>query len=107
APYDGLRERLLDYHSAHQRPSASAELQRCYQGLGELALAVFGHHPDPAGPVATAAEPQRARTQDVTTRQSFQVAAAAALAGACGLLLSHELWYWAVVTAWVVYVKME
>jgi len=42
-----------------------------------------------------------------TTRQAFQVTAAAALAVLGGHLLSSHLWYWAVVTAWVVFINAE
>ena len=42
-----------------------------------------------------------------TTRQAFQVTAAAALAVLGGHLLSPDLWYWAVATAWVVFINAE
>ncbi|MFC4504780.1 MULTISPECIES: FUSC family protein [Streptomyces] len=42
-----------------------------------------------------------------TTRQAFQVTAAAALAVLGGHLLSPHLWYWAVATAWVVFINAE
>ncbi|MFF4257166.1 FUSC family protein [Streptomyces sp. NPDC001663] len=42
-----------------------------------------------------------------TTRQAFQVTAAAALAVLGGHLLSSHLWYWAVATAWVVFINAE
>ncbi|WP_345444255.1 FUSC family protein [Actinoallomurus vinaceus] len=42
-----------------------------------------------------------------TTRQAFQVTAAAALAILGGHLVSPHLWYWAVVTAWVVFINAE
>ncbi|MEU7860727.1 FUSC family protein [Nonomuraea sp. NPDC049141] len=42
-----------------------------------------------------------------TTRQAFQVTAAAALAVLGGQLVSPHLWYWAVVTAWVVFINAE
>ena len=103
----GVRERLLDY-SAHPPPFAPPELQHSYQGLGELALAVFGHHPAPDARAAGATgKPRRARAEHRSTRQSFQVAVAAALAAAGGTLLSPDLWYWAVATVWVVFVRME
>lgn len=102
----GVRERLLDY-SAHP-PFAPPELQHSYQGLGELTLAVFGHHPAPDARAAGATgKPRRARAEHRSTRQSFQVAVAAALAAAGGTLLSPDLWYWAVATVWVVFVRME
>lgn len=42
-----------------------------------------------------------------TTRQALQVTTAVALALAGGHLLSPQLWYWAVVTAWVVFVRAQ
>ncbi|MFI7127920.1 FUSC family protein [Nonomuraea sp. NPDC050153] len=42
-----------------------------------------------------------------TTRQAFQVTAAAAFAALGGHLLSPHLWYWAVATAWVVFINAE
>lgn len=42
-----------------------------------------------------------------TTRQAFQVTAAAALAVLGGHLLSPHQWYWAVATAWVVFINAE
>lgn len=42
-----------------------------------------------------------------TTRQAFQVTAAAALAVLGGHLVSPHLWYWAVATAWVVFINAE
>lgn len=42
-----------------------------------------------------------------TTRQAVQVTAAAALALLGGHLLSPHLWYWAVATAWVVFIDAE
>jgi hypothetical protein len=42
-----------------------------------------------------------------TTRQAFQVTAAAALAVLGGHLVSPHLWYWAVATAWVVFLNAE
>ncbi|WP_433190167.1 FUSC family protein [Actinoallomurus sp. CA-150999] len=42
-----------------------------------------------------------------TTRQAFQVTAASALAVLGGHLVSPHLWYWAVATAWVVFINAE
>ncbi|MFE6286144.1 FUSC family protein [Streptomyces sp. NPDC057877] len=42
-----------------------------------------------------------------TTRQAWQVTSAAALAMLGGHLISPPLWYWAVATAWVVFVNAE
>jgi uncharacterized membrane protein YccC len=41
------------------------------------------------------------------TRQALQVTTAVALAFVGGHLLSPQLWYWAVVTAWVVFVRAQ
>jgi uncharacterized membrane protein YccC len=41
------------------------------------------------------------------TRQAFQVTTASALAVTGGHLLSPHLWYWAVVAAWVVFIRTE
>ncbi|MFI1438363.1 FUSC family protein [Streptomyces fructofermentans] len=41
----------------------------------------------------------------VTTRQAFQTTAACAFAMAAGQVLSHERWYWAVGTAWWIFVN--
>ncbi|MBT2523427.1 FUSC family protein [Arthrobacter sp. ISL-28] len=103
---EGLREGLLDY-SAHPPPFASPQLQHSYQGVGDLALALFGHHSARTAPAPATREPRRARAGDLTTRQSFQIAAAAALAAAGGILLSPDLWYWAVATVWVVFIRVE
>ncbi|MEU9860117.1 FUSC family protein [Streptomyces sp. NPDC047971] len=40
-----------------------------------------------------------------TTRQAFQATAACAVALAAGQLISHERWYWAVGTAWWIFVN--
>ncbi|MFE9644776.1 FUSC family protein [Streptomyces sp. NPDC006365] len=40
-----------------------------------------------------------------TTRQAFQATAACAFAMAAGQFLSHERWYWAVGTAWWIFVN--
>ncbi|UPZ34482.1 FUSC family protein [Streptomyces sp. LRE541] len=40
-----------------------------------------------------------------TTRQAFQATAACAFAIAAGQVLSHERWYWAVGTAWWIFVN--
>ncbi|MFI1171812.1 FUSC family protein [Streptomyces melanogenes] len=40
-----------------------------------------------------------------TTRQAFQATAACAIAVAAGQFLSHERWYWAVGTAWWIFVN--
>lgn len=52
-------------------------------------------------PTLLAARPGR------TTRQALQVTTAVALAFVGGHLLSPQLWYWAVVTAWVVFVRAQ
>ncbi|MFD7282402.1 FUSC family protein [Streptomyces sp. NPDC059862] len=54
------------------------------------------------GPATQSAGPSR-----YTTRQACQVTAAAALAMLGGHLISPHLWYWAVATAWVVFINAE
>ncbi|MFD0313054.1 FUSC family protein [Streptomyces flavalbus] len=51
--------------------------------------------------------PRSVPSSRCTTRQAWQVTAAAALAMLGGHLISPHLWYWAVVTAWVVFVNAE
>lgn len=53
------------------------------------------------------AMPHPARPLRPATRQAFQATAAAALAVLGGTLLSPDLWYWAVATAWVVFINAE
>lgn len=55
-------------------------------------------------PVAPAAAVGRGLSRP-TTRQAFQATAACAFAVAAGQVLSHERWYWAVGTAWWIFVN--
>ncbi|MFI8490465.1 FUSC family protein [Streptomyces rubrogriseus] len=104
------------------RPAGSAHVQDCFPAVDELttALRVLGPRGRPAGfatppykaaPSALGAVPRRDADTDSrkrqATRQAVQVTTASALAVAGGHLLSPHLWYWAVVTAWVVFIKTE
>ncbi|WP_221354228.1 FUSC family protein [Streptomyces beigongshangae] len=55
-------------------------------------------------PVTPAAPAGRGLSRP-TTRQAFQATAACAFAVAAGPVLSHERWYWAVGTAWWIFVN--
>ncbi|MEU9185612.1 FUSC family protein [Streptomyces sp. NPDC048484] len=55
-------------------------------------------------PVTSAAPAGRGLSRP-TTRQAFQATAACAFAIAAGQVLSHERWYWAVGTAWWIFVN--
>ncbi|MFS8199763.1 FUSC family protein [Streptomyces sp. CWNU-52B] len=57
--------------------------------------------PAPVTPIAPAAR----GLLRPTTRQAFQATAACAFAIAAGQVLSHERWYWAVGTAWWIFVN--
>ncbi len=107
---------------AASRPAGSAHVQDCFPAVDELtaALRVLGPRGRPAGfgtpphkpaPSALGAVPRRdADTESLkrrATRQAVQVTTASALAVAGGHLLSPDLWYWAVVTAWVVFIRTE
>ncbi|MFD5286299.1 FUSC family protein [Streptomyces rubrogriseus] len=104
------------------RPAGSAHVQDCFLAVDELttALRVLGPRgrpeafvtpPHKAAPSALGAVPRRDADTDSlkrqATRQAVQVTTASALAVAGGHLLSPHLWYWAVVTAWVVFIKTE
>ncbi|MFI6494624.1 FUSC family protein [Streptomyces sp. NPDC050564] len=115
------REERYDAGPAN-RPTGSAHVQDCFPAVDELAAAlrVLGPRGRRAGlgnPLSKPASrafgtvPQRDRDteslQRGATRQAFQVTTASALAIAGGHLLSPHLWYWAVVAAWVVFIKTE
>ncbi len=104
------------------RPTGSAHVQDCFPAVDELAAAlrVLGPRGRPAGcgtPPHKSASPtfgtvphRDTDTESLkhqATRQAFRVTTASALAVAGGHLLSPHLWYWAVVTAWVVFIKTE
>ncbi|QQM45327.1 FUSC family protein [Streptomyces liliifuscus] len=57
-----------------------------------------------APPITPAAPAGRGLSRP-TTRQAFQATAACAFAIAAGQVLSHERWYWAVGTAWWIFVN--
>ena len=56
-------------------------------------------------PPVTPAAPAGRGLSRPTTRQAFQATAACAFAIAAGQVLSHERWYWAVGTAWWIFVN--
>ncbi|MEU8653594.1 FUSC family protein [Streptomyces sp. NPDC048737] len=104
------------------RPAGSAHVQDCFLAVDELTTALrvlgprgrpagFGTPPHKAAPSALGAVPRRDTDTDSlkrqATRQAVQVTTASALAVAGGHLLSPHLWYWAVVTAWVVFIRTE
>ncbi|MEW2077292.1 FUSC family protein [Streptomyces sp. NPDC013433] len=104
------------------RPAGSAHVQDCFLAVDELTTALrvlgprgrpagFGTPPYKAAPSALGAVPRRDTDTDSlkrqATRQAVQVTTASALAVAGGHLLSPHLWYWAVVTAWVVFIRTE
>ncbi|MFI9534432.1 FUSC family protein [Nocardia fusca] len=104
------------------RPTGSAHVRDCFPAVDELAAAlrVLGTRGRRAGlgipphkPASRAAKTMPRPEKDTeslkrgTTRQALQVTAASALAIVGGHLLSPHLWYWAVVAAWVVFIKNE
>jgi len=125
-----IQEFLEEAPAAHPR-DAAAELEQTAradttaQRLGVLAIRASQN---PAGPPAsTAAESETVEPRNLTerdrvllrpaaqpadpsrhtTRQARQVTAAAALAMLGGHLVSPHLWYWAVATAWVIFINAE
>ncbi|MDB1089296.1 FUSC family protein [Streptomyces sp. ACA25] len=77
--------------------------------LGCASLVRFGvwcieRRSPPAGPVGPAGGPARGLRR-ATTRQAVQVTAACGLALAVGEQVSPERWYWAVGTAWWIFVN--
>ncbi|MGC0386020.1 FUSC family protein [Streptomyces sp. SAI-129] len=104
------------------RPAGSAQVRDCFLAVDELTAALgyldprgrpsgFGTPPHEAVPPASGTVPRRdTHTESLkrqATRQAVQVTTASALAVAGGHLLSPHLWYWAVVTAWVVFIGTE
>ncbi|WP_184349163.1 FUSC family protein [Streptomyces olivoverticillatus] len=88
-----------------------AQLPALYAAMA-MALAVcamvrFGlwcierHTPPPAGPAPLAARGLARHT----TRQAFQATVACGLALGAGQIVSHDRWYWAVGTAWWIFVN--
>ncbi|MED7929545.1 FUSC family protein [Nonomuraea sp. LP-02] len=93
--------------TTHDR--ATAALLNVHHAIGELIRAVDGLRsvadaPSYRGPRTNGAA---RRLRHVATRQAVQAAAAAAIAVVSGDVLSSERWYWAVLTAWVVFVNTE
>ncbi|MFF9336217.1 FUSC family protein [Streptomyces albogriseolus] len=64
-------------------------------------------HPTERDPVVLGPATPSAGPSRYTTWQACQVTAAAALAMPGGHLISPHLWYWAVATAWVVFINAE
>ncbi|MFK0121605.1 FUSC family protein [Streptomyces sp. NPDC090994] len=104
------------------RPTGSAHVEDLFPAVDELAAALrvlgprgrpagFGTPPHKPAPPTFRAVPHRdTDTESLkrqATRQAFQVTTASALAVAGGHLLSPHLWYWAVVAAWVVFIRTE
>lgn len=115
--------------AAHDRlslgPATPAALLDVHDAIGELMRAVAGlrpaddgaiHPPEhgPCRPVISGAAPQaegaspgRGVLRPATTWRAVQVAAAAAGAVVGASALSSEHWYWAVLSAWAVFVNTE
>lgn len=76
-------------------------------GLGCAAVVRFGVwcYERGAVPGPVHALPQERGLRRPTTRQAFQVLLAAAIAVAAGQALSQDRWYWAVGTAWWIFVN--
>ncbi|WP_327587558.1 FUSC family protein [Nonomuraea sp. NBC_00507] len=90
---------------------APTALVDVHHAIGELMGATAGLRPIADGSYRAVDGGPAGRTggglRRVTTRQAFQVSAAAAIAVVGGELSSSERWYWAVLTAWVVFVNTE
>jgi uncharacterized membrane protein YccC len=104
------------------RPIGSAHVQDGFPAVDELAAALRVLGPrgsvarfltpphKPVSPTDGAVPPRDTDAESLkrgATRQAFQVTTASALAIAGGHLLSPHLWYWAVVAAWVVFIRTE
>lgn len=104
-------------HDATAELNRTARADATAQRLGALAIGASRKSPNPAEPAerdtvalrpgtgAGAGAAQRSGPWRHTTRQAFQVTAAALLAALGGHLVSPQLWYWAVATAWVVFIN--
>ncbi|MEU6816788.1 FUSC family protein [Streptomyces sp. NPDC046860] len=128
-----VRNRLLGYREEDNLPKASPAVQDVFRGIGEAARAVMGLRTALDGPQddsddspATARSREELDAEDAaievsedsdadkagrtglrrpTTRAAVQVAVGSALAIAGGELLSHQRWYWAVLTCWIVFIN--
>lgn len=92
----------------HAVPAALPELCGAVGlGLGSAALVRFGLwcYERRATPPPVVALPQARGLRRITTRQAFQAAAASGCALALGQALSEDRWYWAVGTAWWIFVN--
>ncbi|MFF7981536.1 FUSC family protein [Streptomyces sp. NPDC007901] len=126
-----MQEFLNEAPAAHPR-DAMAELERTARAdatTQRLGVHAIRASKDPAAPSAVAVlDPEPVELTNLTernhlklcpaaapsagpsrytTRQACQVTAAAALAMLGGHLVSPHLWYWAVATAWVVFINAE
>ncbi|MEQ0563597.1 FUSC family protein [Amycolatopsis sp. NEAU-NG30] len=87
APGDGVRKALAELALADDRAQRAAAPEST---------------PDP--PEDTEAEPTRAFAYDNRTRSAIQAVVGGGLAVLGGELVSHQRWYWAVLTVFVVFV---
>jgi uncharacterized membrane protein YccC len=104
-----LSVRSVPAFAGTTRDRAPAALLDVDHAIGELKRAVDGLRsaadaPSYRGPPTMGAA---RRLRRVATRQAVQAAAAAAIAIVIGELSSSEHWYWAVLTAWVLFVNTE
>ncbi|MFD4789125.1 FUSC family protein [Streptomyces sp. NPDC058459] len=128
-----VRNRLLGYREEDDLPEASPAVQDVFRGIGEAARAVLGLRTPLDGPqdesddtpatsrsreeldaedaaIGISEEPDPEQPAETglrrpTTRAAVQVAVGASLAIAGGELLSHQRWYWAVLTCWIVFLN--
>ncbi|MER6002694.1 FUSC family protein [Nonomuraea angiospora] len=108
-----MRPRDMDHDRVdRQLGGAPVAFLDVRHAIGELTRAVAGLGLVDGAPYRLGDGTQPPRTSPrglrrVTTRQAVQAAAAGAIAVVLGELLSSERWYWAVLTAWVVFVNTE
>ncbi|MFF9365259.1 FUSC family protein [Streptomyces griseoluteus] len=128
-----VRNRLLGYREEDNLPDASPAVQDVFRGIGEAARAVLGLRTALDGPqddsddtpatsrsreeldaedaaIEVSEEPDAQTPEETglrrpTTRAAIQVALGASLAIMGGELLSHQHWYWAVLTCWIVFIN--
>ncbi|MGW5335809.1 FUSC family protein [Streptomyces bauhiniae] len=127
-----VRNRLLGYREEDNLPEASPAVQDVFRGIGEAARAVLGLRTALEGPQdesddtpATSRSREELDAEDAaieseetdpekpeetglrrpTTRAAIQVTVGASLAILGGELLSHQRWYWAVLTCWIVFIN--
>ncbi|MFF5483299.1 FUSC family protein [Streptomyces sp. NPDC012935] len=125
-----VRNRLLAYRDEENLPDASPAVQDAFRAIGETARAVLGLRIALGGTQdesddspATARSREELYAEDAvldaeeeaseepsglrrpTTRAAVQVAVGSTLAIVGGELLSHDRWYWAVLTCWIVFLN--